>query len=418
MVNNESWVERYRPETFSDIQGHNSDLRDIKQWAKNWSPGDKPILLVGPPGIGKTTIAYVLSNYMDYPLQEINASSARKTCDIARVSSSLQSTPSDADRQLVLFDEVDGYNEHANLKPLTNALSDAKNPVVMTANSKYDVPNGVKRPADLFELSLGKRSREAKLRDIAEQEELDVDPEDLSKLAERPDLRSGINDLQRWAEDDVPPGEDQRTFEKGAFEVMGDILRGEPDTGFGMTPDELVMWLDENTMKEYRGVEAAIAYDCLARADKYLGYAQDTRDYGYWKYANTMIEQVARVRLTEPYDGWLDLDFPEWYRSSTPSVGDETPTASVYRKLKDYEGGTFQFGGDYVYFRRVLLPMLLKLPVEQRKNLALENALDMDEAEVLGLDAANFDEWRSSEGVPEERQEEEARIGQESAMSW
>ena len=61
--------------------------------------------------------------------------------------------------------------------------------------------------------------------------------------------------------------------------------------------------------------------------------------------------------------------------------------------------------------------MFKKMPTEKRKELAVDNGLDREEAEVLGLSKDDFDRWTDDE-VPESRQEEEARIKQESAMSW
>lgn len=417
--NGESWTEKYRPETWSDLQGHNSDVKKIRNWTKNWSPGDEPILLVGPPGIGKTTIAQIISKDLGFPIQGINASSARKSDDVEGLAMSMASTPTDAERQLILLDEVDGMTSGRGdpLVPLTEELADPSNPIIMTANSKYDVPRSVKSAAKMFELSLGKRSRKAKLRDIAQEEGVEIDSEDLDSLAERPDLRSAINDLQTWAEEDIPPSNDERQWTEGAFEIMENILRGDPDLGFGETPEDMVIWLDENVKKEYRGLEATVAYDCIRRADKYAGYAQDTRNYRYWKYAGSLLEQVARVRLTDTHDYYIDMDFPTWFRSSTPSPSDSKPIASVYRKLKDTEGGTFQFGGNYGYFRKVLLPMIKKMPTETRKELALDNGLERDEVEVIGLSKDDFDRWTDDE-VPESRQEEEAAIKQESAMDW
>ena len=415
--NGNSWVEKYRPETWEDIQGHNTHLKEIQNWAEHWTTGDDALLLVGPPGVGKTTTAYVAANEMGYPLQEINASSSRDQSAVDTITASIRSTPSDADHQFILFDEVDSYHHSTDTKKLADALSNPANPVIMTANSKYDVPDPMKRASRMKEYSLGKRSREAKLRQIAKAEDVEVKEADISDLAERPDLRSAINDLQSWAQDDIPPADDERVWEEGAFDAMEKILRGEPDLGYGETPDNMVIWLDENVKKEYRGLEATIAYDCIRMADKYAGYAQSSRNYTYWKYANSLLEQVARVRLTETHDYYINMDFPQWFRASTPNPSGDSPTARVYQKLKDTDGGTFQFGGDYTYFRRVLLPLIKRNPVEKRKKLAVNNGLDRDEVEVIGLSKDDFDRWTDDE-VPESRVVEESRIKQDSAMSW
>jgi replication factor C large subunit len=417
---NKSWTEKHRPQTWSDIQGNNSHLRTIKDWAESWTEGDKAILLNGPPGVGKTTTAQVASKTLGYPISGINASSARKTDDVKQIAQQAAVKPTEAEHQLVLIDEIDGWRQGRggpDKKPLYNVLDSPPNPTILTCNEKYDVPNGITSRVNVYDFKLSKTSRKSKLKEIAAAEEVDIDSTDLTKLAERPDLRSAINDLQRWAEQDVPPTADERQWETNGFDVTRDILKGNTDSGFGVTPDDLVMWLDQNVRSQYRGVEAVVAYDCIRRADKYIGYARDTRNYSYWRYATALLEHVARVQLTEPYSGYMNISFPEWFRSRTASVDDGSAESAVYKKLKKYDEGTFQFGGGYTYFRHVLLPMIRKMPVEDRKEVAISNGLERDEVSALGLTPSQFDSWNDDE-VPEERQVTAIEINQSSALDW
>lgn len=415
-----SWTEKYRPETWSDIQGNGKSIRQIRSWAKNWTKGDTAILLNGPPGVGKTTTAQVASKTLGFPMSGINASSARKTADVKRIAQRASAKPTESKHQLVLIDEIDGWSTGSNSpdkEPLYNVLDSPSNPIILTCNDKYDVPRGITNRVNDYDFKLNKTSRKAKLKEIAELEDVDIDSKDVKKLAERPDLRSAINDLQRWAEEDIPPSTDEREWEANGFDVTRDILKGKADSGFGVTPDDLVMWLDQNVRSQYRGLESVVAYDCIRRADKYIGYARDTRNYGYWRYATSLLEQVARVQLTEPYGGYMNIDFPEWFRSRTASVDDGSVESEVYKKLKDFDDGTFQFGGGYVQFKHVLLPMIKKTSVETRQELAISNGLDRDEVKVLDLTPSQFDKWSDDE-VPQERQAESVEIGQSSALDW
>lgn len=412
----ESWVEKYRPETWTDIQGNNKAVKEIRKWAENWSPGDKPRLLVGAPGTGKTSTAYVVSDELGYPINQINASSSRGSDAVERIARSINSTPSDAERQLVLLDEMDSWHHATNKTPLVEALKESRNPVIMTANEEWQVPNSFKRGAKTHEFKLQKRSRKAKLREIAEKEGLDIDKSDLQKLAERPDLRSAIGDLQTWSEQDLPAGSDGRTWERSPFEIMDDYVRGRKTSTQGMTPPDLVSWLDENLSEQFRGVEAMAAYDTLARADKWLQRARK-QDYRYWKYAGELAEQTANMRLSDPYEGWVSWNSPQWRKKSTPKAQDESGEAKLYRALKSYEEGPFRMGGNYIYFRNCVLPILRNLDKEQQFELALTYRLDEDARQALGIGKREWKNWKQTE-VPDDRQQSEAALNQEDAMSW
>lgn len=389
----ESWVDKYRPESFSEIQGNNAALERIREWAEDWEPGDQGQLLVGPPGTGKTTTAYVVSDVLGMPLNQINASSARKTKDIKDMAASIAASPVDGQRQLVLLDEVDGWHHASDKKPLYDALSSPANPIILTANEEYDVPDGIKNRVNTEKFKLGKRSRAAKIREIAAKEEVDLDEHDEKRLAQRPDLRSAINDLQMMAETDVPLGFDEREWEEGAFDAIPEIVGGDKYAGYDLSPNDLVIWLDQAIAKEFRGLEAGVAYDSLARADKWLGRAQSTRNYRYWKYAGALARMTAEVRLTESHSSYIPDLFPEWFRHSLDKADGETPTARVYRKLKDYDGETFKFGGSYLQFKNVYIDLLCDLDVEDRREIALRHRLEGDELEVLDLDKSAYEDW-------------------------
>lgn len=424
----ESWTEKHRPDTFSKIQGNNQDVKALKDWVDNFTPGDQPQLLVGPPGVGKTTTAYVLSKHFGYPLVEINASDARGSEGIKEIAETISSHPVDADFYIVLVDEVDSQHHATNKTPLYDALDDPKNPVILTGNDEYSVPQTIRNKANTREFKLGKRSRKAKLKKIAKAEDVELSDADLEDLAERPGLRSAIHDLQLWAEQDVPPGADQREWELSEFDVVDKVLRGEKESG-DMTPPDLIMWLDENLSREFRGVEAAVAYDTLARADKWLKRAQD-EDYRYWKYAGELLEQTATQRITEPYDGYLKKDFPEWFRHSKPKVKGDSPEAKLFRALKGLEvvrdGSSkrisnekagYQMSGNFHYFCEEILPLLQDLPVEERLELAKSYRLDSQAIKALDLTKKQYESW-ANQDVPDERHQTEDEIVSESALSW
>lgn len=111
-------------------------------------PSYDPLLLVGPPGNGKTATAFALSGEVGVPLVELNASDERSKTKIKRRmgriirSSTLRrSKESEKPLRLVLFDEVDGMHgtkDRGGFSELLRQLKHARFPVILTANDKDD----------------------------------------------------------------------------------------------------------------------------------------------------------------------------------------------------------------------------------------------------------------------------------------
>lgn len=391
-------VEKYRPERWGDIQGNNTDVRELRDWAEGFEKGDEAQRLSGPPGVGKTSTAQVIANEMGWPIEEVNASDARRTDEIAEIAERMKLRPVGADFQLVVLDEADSIPGSTNLGPLKEVLDEAPNPIIIICNDDYEVPKAIRSRSNERSFSLGSGSRQAKIREIAKEEDLDLGPATLSDLAERKNLRDAIQDLQSLARGEELL-EDDREYEENPFNVVEKIVRGKtselprqlPDS-----PDEFIWWIDENLRDEFRGVEAQVAYDLLARADKWLLRARQ-EDYRYWKYATRLMKRTAHVRLTDAYSGYLKQDYPQAKRKWAPNASGDSGEAQLYQALSG-EDGRPGIGCDFLEFRKQYLPFLLDLSLEERREMANEHQLDGAALEALDLDTDQYESWRTEEG--------------------
>jgi len=133
------WAEIYRPKSLEQMIGNEETRITILKWLVKWLPGTKPLFLIGPPGIGKTTIVRILSSLLNYDLIELNASSTRSGPQLEKLVNPLLSNTSLYGKKILFFfDEVDGIygrEDSGGIDFLVKIVKTSNSPIIFAANS-------------------------------------------------------------------------------------------------------------------------------------------------------------------------------------------------------------------------------------------------------------------------------------------
>mgnify|MGYP005634876943 CR=1 FL=1 len=194
------WSEKYRPQIISDMVGNEEPRAAIMEWFAKWKKGTKPLLLVGPPGIGKTTMAYLVAKQFGYDMIGLNASDVRSKSRINEILTPVLGNVSVLGIPMIFVDEVDGIHgrgDYGGAAALVDILKEPTVPIVIAANDdSLEKMKNIKKVVTTISFKrIPPRLLRVYLENILKKESVKLSPGSLIKVIDksRGDIRSMIN---------------------------------------------------------------------------------------------------------------------------------------------------------------------------------------------------------------------------------
>lgn len=231
--NEQLWTDKYKPMKIPDIVGNKSNIQKIINWLRDWNDihifhkkekpkfvkfgdniGAKAILLSGPPGIGKTSMAHIIANDLGFDIQELNSSDDRTKNIIEREVKETNSmntvlkyfkssnTAPLKRYKVIIMDEVDGLSssDRGGVTALIDSIKNTKTPIICICNDRYKptLKSLINHCLDIKINRPDKREIMKRMWYIINEENWEIDLQVIEKMVESSgnDIRSVINNLQ------------------------------------------------------------------------------------------------------------------------------------------------------------------------------------------------------------------------------
>ena len=348
------WVEKYRPESLSEYRGASNQKKELQEWIDGWEQGDKPILLHGQAGTGKTSLVEALAKDVGYELVETNASDVRTKKKLkAELKEATRQASFFGGEKLILVDEVDGMgtSDRGGTAELKRIVEESRFPVVMTANDAYDNSiRSLRNMAKTVKLdSVHTNSIAAHLKQILEEEGIEYEDGVPKRIARQAggQMRSAINDLEAVAmgkkkvttEDlDVIASRDNRQeiFDslKIIFKTMNPDNARQATENLDEDAETFMQWIRENVPREYkRPDDIARAYEYVSKADLFNGRIMRDQNWKLLKYVYTFSTVGVALSKEEKYGGWTKYQYPSKIKKMGQSRASRNKLESISSKL-------------------------------------------------------------------------------------
>ena len=378
-------VEKYRPNKVKEIIGNRDQINKIIEWVFDWERNKKrrPLMITGPSGVGKTSIAHAIKNEFKWDIVEMNASDFRDKEKVEKIIGSASVNASlFASRKLILIDDIDQTFsiDRGGISAVARILKYSNQPIILTALNLWDkkilplrslcIPITLKRVNWQAIASL--------LRNIANKEGYRISETDLVTIAKnaKGDVRAALNDLEAKN----PKSFRDRKME--IFEIMKTIFltmdyNNVRKVSFNSNIDHntLKMWIDENIPTVYSGHVLVNAFDYLSRADVFDGRIYRRQYWTMLRYSNDLMLAGVSLSKVHPSFRFIKYSYPSYIKKMGRSKTDRSIEKSIAIKMKSILHGSIRKKRREIFLVGLLI----------RKNKKISEILKLDDKEIKYL---------------------------------